>query len=356
MTGFGTALKEFINPAWVRHPSVPPLEAGLRPNERLDSSRVVVGHLEIDDMAQLRDGRVALTHGPQVLIYRDGEVQDLLATMDGRVTALAALGDRLVAAVTGVGLVNIDSSGLHSILDSAERYRSCVTALHMASDGSLYAAIGSDDYTVEQWKHALVTRDRSGSIVRVKDGNAVARRLAWPAGICGDAEGDLVVSEMNAHSIRHFSLSTGTRSTVLSNLPAYPGRITADGSGWLVAFPYVRNRLSELLLEERKFVDEMTKTIDPDDWMVPSLSNDNPFTSALQLGQLRVLGTLKPWAPARSYGLVAQLDQGGRFSVSYHSRVDGLQHGVTSAVNIGEGLLVSARGSRNLLVVAKESS
>src|SRR5690606_1620032 len=103
---------------------------------------------------------------------------------------------------------------------------------------------------------------------------------------------------------------------LLRNLPAFPGRIVPHGAGWLVAFPYLRNRLSELLLEESDFVDEMVRTIPPDEWLVPSLRINNPYASALQLGQLRVLGVLKPWAPARTYGLVGVLDEPGRFSAS----------------------------------------
>ena len=66
-------------------------------------------------------------------------------------------------------------------------------------------------------------------------------------------------------------------------------------------------------------------------------------------GRIKKLGIQKPWAPPRSYGLVARLDFTGSALESLHSRVDGHMHGVTAvrqfqgrtlAVLKGAGLLV----------------
>ena len=362
MSGFGTTLKELINPSWVRHNAVPPLEAGLRPNQKLDRAELVAESFEVFDMVALPDGSVAMAHDDELYRFRDGVVGEVIARLDGAVTALAVVGSTLVAAVHGRGLVDVGTDGQVTTRSDDPRLFSCVTAMSGLPDGSLAVTVGSATHTYAQWKHALVAGDRSGSVLVVedRDGKAAVRvladRLAWPAGVCEDRRAQLLVSVANAHRIDTVDLSSGRSKPLLTNLPAYPGRIATYGDAWLVSFPYVRNRLSELLLEERDFVDQMVSTISPDEWMVPRLRNDNPYTSALQLGQLRVLGVLKPWAPARSYGLLGVLESSGRFAAGYHSRVDGHQHGVTSAVPVADGILVGVCGSRNLLLLNEEAA
>lgn len=52
----------------------------------------------------------------------------------------------------------------------------------------------------------------------------------------------------------------------------------------------------------------MIGTISRDEWFVPRLHSEDPFTETMQMGQLRVLGVVKSWAPARSCGLVFRMD------------------------------------------------
>ena len=61
--------------------------------------------------------------------------------------------------------------------------------------------------------------------------------------------------------------------------------------------------------------------------------------------------TPPPWAPARSYGLVARLDENWQPVASFHSRADGTRHGITSALEADGRLLAASRGSNAVVAV-----
>jgi hypothetical protein len=136
----------------------------------------------------------------------------------------------------------------------------------------------------------------------------------------------------------------------------YPGRAFHTDDGWWVTAPYVRNRVTALLLDEPELVAEMVATINPDEWFIPRLRSDNPYTDPLQMGQLRTLGVVKPWAPPRSYGLAFRIEHDGRIAESLHSRVDGDRHGITGVVVDGDRVIVAARGFRSLLAIEEDGS
>ena len=64
------------------------------------------------------------------------------------------------------------------------------------------------------------------------------------------------------------------------------------------------------------------------------------------------MGVLKPWAPSRSYGLIAKCDAKMKPTATLHSRADGARHGTTSVAEQGANLFVAARGAGALLRVA----
>ena len=349
MSRWGSTLAELISPSRVRHQSVPPLEAGLRPNSKLDDATILREELEVDDLALLGNGDVMMSHGTSLSRLDDPSSHFELG---GQVSALVTGSDGdVVAAVEGRGLVRVTSDGTVSDLCIDSAVDGCVTAMALADDGSILATRGSASRSSDDWSGALVHREATGSLVVVDGATArvVADGLLWPSGVADAGDGEAIVSLSHEPTLVRIRVADGRRTTFFANLPAHPGRLTPHGDGWLVAFPYLRNRLSELLLEERDFVSEMVSTIDQDEWMVPQLRNDNPYTSALQLGQLRVLGVLKPWAPARSYGLLAAVDRDGRFAASLHSMVDGAQHGVTRVISRNDNLIIAVRGSRTVI-------
>jgi hypothetical protein len=84
-------------------------------------------------------------------------------------------------------------------------------------------------------------------------------------------------------------------------------------------------------------------------WVGPSLGGTFDCREPTQIGRIKKLGIQKPWAPARSYGLVARLNAEGEASESLHGRVDGRIHGVTSVRAIGARVVAACKG-RNCLV------
>lgn len=356
-----TAIKEWINPDWASHTSIPPMERGLRPNNLLDTAEVLLdpGAFEPDDLVLPGTGGIWFSSGTGVYELKDGAVRNV-AELDGRVGALAHRGTDVVAAVEGRGLVSVNESGAVDDLSADDALSRCVTDLTVLPEGSLLASVGSTEYGADGWARALVHRDRSGRLVRLGGGRAevVADRLAWPSGVASDPDGNVMLSLSLHHRIETRKVDSLKRvdRVVLGNLPLYPGRVRHTENGWWIAAPYVRNRITALLLDEPELLSEMVATINQDEWFIPRLRSENPYTDPLQMGQLRTLGVVKPWAPPRSYGLAFRLDNDGRIAESFHSRVDGKCHGITGVVADGDRVIVAAQGFRSLLAIEEGST
>lgn len=356
-SGWAT-LKEWINPSWGRHRTVPPMEAGLRPNDLLERAEVrFAGRDDVvpDDIVAL-DGRIFFSSAAEIRELGDAG-SGLIARFDGTVTALAVGQGGLVAAVEGRGLMQVAPDGGVRELSAEEATRSCVTDISVRDDGTVLLSIGSTTRGPGDWSSCLLLGESDGALVLVRDGRAdtVASGLPWPSGVEWDGE-NVVVSLSLAHRIERRPIAEigAPGAPLASNMAIYPGRISAASAGWWVAGPYVRNRFTELLLDEPGACRDMMETIDRDQWFVPRLGLGNPWTDPLQIGQIRVLGVVKPWAPARSYGLVFHLGANGRVTRSYQSRVDGTRHGVTGVVPDGDGLLAAARGAAEIYRIPQE--
>jgi hypothetical protein len=184
----------------------------------------------------------------------------------------------------------------------------------------------------------------------------VASGLAFPAGVCVTDSGDgVLVTEAWSHSLSRYDLSRGSqhpRTVLWNNLAGYPGRIRTGTGGryWLSVFA-LRTHLVELVLLEDEFRTEMMASIAPDYWIQPALRSLNSGLEPLQGGQLKKLGKMKPWAPARSYGLIIQLDAAGAPIASLHSRADADTHGVVVAQPLGDQLLFVSRAREAVMSV-----
>ncbi|MCA1842875.1 MAG: hypothetical protein LC792_06720, partial [Actinobacteria bacterium] len=68
------AVKEFLRPTSVRHHSLPPLEAGLRPNSRLDAAVPLTppGDYEVDDVLPVSADRWWFSAGTGVFAWEKG--------------------------------------------------------------------------------------------------------------------------------------------------------------------------------------------------------------------------------------------------------------------------------------------
>ena len=96
----------------------------------------------------------------------------------------------------------------------------------------------------------------------------------------------------------------------------------------------------------------MMKEIAPEHWIAPRLRSGQSFLEPMQGAHLRTMGVLKPWAPPRSYGLVIRLSPEGTPLYSLHSRVDGINHGIVAAAEIGGFLYMLAKGPGRLIRLA----
>ena len=86
-------------------------------------------------------------------------------------------------------------------------------------------------------------------------------------------------------------------------------------------------------------------------WIAPALAGGSDCLEPLQLGGLRALGIEKPWAPPRSYGLLARVDANGEVVETLHSRVGGRYHGITAAIETAQGVVIVSKGGGRVLLL-----
>jgi hypothetical protein len=265
---------------------------------------------------------------------------------------------RLLACVSGRGLCSVsrDGEALGWLDAAAGTPLTCPTSVTVADDGAIYVTEGSRANTPDLWLADLMqNRAPSGRLIacdsELGSARVCADRLAWPSGAVVSHRGDEVwVCESWAHALTAISRANDRRRAIVKNYAGYPARISRglDGDYWL-AFFGLRTQLTEFVLREREFCEAMMKTVPPELWIGPTLDGRFNYREPTQIGRIKKLGIQKPWAPARSYGLVARLNAEGEASESLHSRVDGRIHGVTSVCAIGARVIAASKG-RNCLV------
>lgn len=341
-------IKEFLFPGRYQGTAIPPLDGGLTPNDGLEDLPTRHDVDNPDDV--LLDGQhLYVTSGNTLLRLSEGD-RTVVATFDGEAGALARAADgRLLVGVAGVGVVAADDKTVLVELG-------CPTDLAVAKDGTVYVTDGSTKHHGQDWVRDLMERNTAGRLLKhdPAKGNTtvLAKDLAYPSGVALTEDG-LIVCEAWAHRISEFALTGSRRTTLRENFPGYPGRISrAEGGGYWLAVFALRTQLVEFVLTQRDYVEEMMRTIEQDYWIRPALRGLDNGLEPLQGGQIRKLGVIKPWAPPRSYGLVARLDAEGNPRSSWHSRGGGQRHGVTSVRQYGDRVLVAVRGGDRVLEVA----
>ena len=327
--------------------TIPPLDGAFRPDTRLDDAPDAIALAEADNLVALPSGPVASSGAGLYRIARGRAVP--WRTLEAPITAAAVSpeGELTVALATG-GLIIGDR------VEPPVPERGCITALAYDQTGALWLANGSAERPPSRWAEDLMRHGATGSLWRRGPGETrferVAADLAWPGGVLPQP-GATIVSESWRH--RLLRVGAGGREVILDKLPGYPGRLSpAPGGGaWLCLFA-PRNRLIELVLEERHFRLDMIATVAPEYWIAPRLSASRSFLEPLQCGAIKTMGVHKPWAPSLSYGLVARLDTAMQPVESLHSRANGHRHGVCSALEHEGRLLVAARGGGVILDLA----
>ena len=345
-----------------QHP-IPVLDGAFSANARLDGARRLGAAIDHpDDLAPGPEGSLFISSERCILRCSgpDFEQREVFATADGPVGALAAAADgRVYAGVSGHGVVAYGADGrmLHTLNEVDGTPLRCVTALALSEDGALFVTDGSRTHCPEDWLPDLMGRlPPSGRLVAcdvgLKQARVLADQLAWPSGVAPAADGArLLVAEAWAHRLSSVSRSGEKTQMVIKNFAGYPARIAADAlaPGWWMAFFGMRTQLVEFVLRERAFCESMMAHVPRELWIGPSLEVRFDYREPTQIGRIKKLGIRKPWAPPRSYGLVACLDAQAEPVASWHSRVDGHVHGVTSVRRVGSRVLAVAKGS-SLLV------
>jgi len=332
--------------------TVPSFDGALKPNQALERAETLFECAAPEDLAT--DGvNIYLADGANLArIERNGATT--IRAFDRPVTALTCLpGGAIAVALNGREVhVYPDPAAVNpSIIFAGTGMRS-INALAPSGDQALYATDGSATRDAGEWAWDLMERGHSGRTLRLdlstKDVTVLAQGLHYAFGVCA-MDGAALISESWRHRLIAVA-PNGTSKVVLSHLPVYPSRLSpARGGGWWLTAFIARTQLVEFVLREPAYRKRMMAEIDPKYWIVPRLSSGRSFKEPMQGAHLKTMGVVKPWAPPRSYGLVIRLDAAGKPMFSLHSRVDGFNHGIVSAVECGDWLYMIAKGPRRVL-------
>ncbi len=348
------AIREFTNRILGRGDAavtVPSFDGALKPNQALERAETLLTCDAPEDLATdgrslyLADGQKLLRlHGGAFVEVRafDQPISALALAPDGALAvALAGREVRVYSRISDERPCAVFASGL-----------SAVNALNFAPDGALIATDGSLTRGVDEWAWDLMELGRTGRVllldVATGSMKMLADRLHYAFGVCASGE-DALVAESWRHRLIAVARS-GSRRVVLPHLPIYPSRLSPASTGgyWLTGF-VARTLLVEFVLREPAYRRRMMAEIEPRYWIAPRLRSGESFKEPMQGAHLKTMGVVKPWAPPRSYGLVVRLDPNGAPLYSLHSRVDGMNHGVVSAVEHDGELVMIAKGPGRVL-------
>ena len=348
---------EFLRPNSVDRLAIPVLDGPLSPNDALDEFGVAVSSLvEPDDIAGLPNGDLIVSAGRK--LYRvSGPDVEPLASLPGEVISLAVGPEGAIyVGIADLGVARIEANGSHEmILESvAGQPLGVPTAMTTTRDGRLYVTDGSSVHRWDQRPADLMSKSTAGRLVEVDldTGNSseILSGLAWPNGVCATEDDGLLLSESWAHRISKVDPATRRSTNVRSNMAAYPSRICPASNGrYWVAFWALRNAVVEFVLTEDEFREEMMATIPQEYWVGPAMRATTDPWEPMQIGGLKHFNRVKPWAPARSYGLCARMDTRGVVDLSFHARGGSDRHGTTSAIEIADTLYVVSRGGSLVL-------
>jgi hypothetical protein len=332
--------------------TIPPMEGALRPNTALDECEIALKIDAPDNLCAVGE-RILFSSGRNVFFLPErGGSATPVEQHETTVVGLAASPAGTLATALDDGRILVEGGNGRRTLAPPENY-ACPTALVFADETTLIVCHGSSRHRATDWVVDLMEKNSSGSVWKIDldsgSQSCLARDLAFPNGVLVTAQG-LVISEAWRHRLLRIARNGSSPRPVVSKLPGYPARIhpAADGGAWLALFA-PRNRLIEFILLEDEYRHDMMRDVERDHWIAPSLSSAVNFLEPLQCGGVRSMGIHKPWSPSRSYGLVARLDRDLQPVASFHSRANGVRHGITSAIEADGRLLASAKGGRAIL-------
>ena len=330
------------------------MDGPLKPNDILEEASEILQETGIDNLVASVDGFL-FTSGNRLLRLQEGQRPEPVMEFEAEIMSLAAAPDGgLAIGLDGGGvLLRAPDGTQHRLIEAAAA--NCPTAMAFSDARTLIVCNGSRNTGSQDWQRDLLELGRSGSLLRINvaDGRCetIARKLAYPSGVSMMPDGSVIVSEAWRHRLLRLRPGRADPEPVLSDLPAYPGRINRGSGGgyWLCAFA-VRSQLQEFILREHSYRKLMMAEVHADYWIAPALRSGLSFKEPLQAGGVIRLGIHKPWAPTRSYGLVMLLDSTFAPVASAHSRAGGRHHGATSVLESDSGdILIAAKGAGKLL-------
>jgi hypothetical protein len=284
----------------------------------------------------------------------DGGTASKVRSFERPISALCALPDGGLAVALGGREVHLyaSPSAEQPSVTFTDAAFNAINALALAGDNTLIATDGSATCGVDDWARDLMELNRTGRVFKLdpasKKMTVLAQGLGHAFGACAHGNG-VLVSESWRHRLVLVAPGSAPK-VVLAHLPVYPSRLTrASGGGyWLTAFT-ARTQLIEFVLREPAYRRRMMAEIDPAYWVAPRLRSGLSFKEPMQGAHIKTMGVIKPWAPPRSYGLVIRLNADGHPLYSLHSRVDGINHGVVAAIEMGGDLVLIAKGPGRVL-------
>jgi hypothetical protein len=331
--------------------TVPSFDGALKPNQLLERAETLLECEAPEDLAV--DGNSLLIADGVRLLRLTGSSATIVRTFERPISALAALPSHGLGVALGGTVVQIyDDITANSPSSIFSENLHAVNALAAAPDGTLIATDGSSVRGVGDWPRDLMELGDTGRVFRLdprtRTTKQIAGKFSYAFGAATNGN-DLLISESWRHRLVSIA-PDGNRKAVLGRLPVYPSRLSpASGGGfWLTAF-IARTQLVEFVLREPGYRRRMIEEIDPNYWVVPRLNSGNSFKEPLQGAHIKTMGVMKPWAPPRSYGLVIRLGPDALPRYSLHSRADGINHGVVTAVEFNGNLVMVAKGPRRVL-------
>lgn len=343
--------------------AIPAMDGAFSPNDLLDRATPIGDPLPgVDAIAEGGDGAIYVSAEHRIwrLSGPRYEARALLADLGTSVGALTFHPDGRLIACTGKGVAALDAAGHQTMLAEVEgTLLRCLTAVTAAADGTIWMTDGSSQHPPDGWCFDLMEQNRSGRLIACEASLARARvvleGLQYPGGLAVGQDGrHLWFVESFAHRLSRAVIAgpgaIGGAEVIVRNMPGYPSRLgpAVAGGFWLSLFA-VRTHLVEFVLKEDDFREEMMRTIPPEYWVAPALASTGDCLEPMQIGGVKALGIQKPWAPPRSYGLVARLNPEGEIVASLHSRVGGRHHGITAAFETAQGLILASKGSGRVL-------
>lgn len=337
--------------------AIPPLDGGWTPNDRLDGFAPLVHDLDkARDLVPDGAGGVIIAHADRVSRADPAGALTEIRRFEGAVSALARLPDGGIAvALDEGGLCSLSAQGsiVDSVTDANGTPLRGINALAAGRTGEIFFTVGSTRHLGDDWIRDLMEKNRLGKVGCWEPGVGVRwllDGLAYPAGLAlADGEpATLAVTESWAHRLTKYrwdGRSLVEPMVILDNMPGYPARLaSASGGGYWLAVFARRTQLVELILGEKRFREDMMRSLEPALWIRPALVATGSHLEPLQMGGMKTLGQHKPWAPPRAYGLVARIDAEGRVIDSIHSRNGGLYHGIVTACEHDSHLFVLSAG------------